>query len=147
MNTKAQKAIKSYRSGFNCSQSIVSAYSADMGFDNNLAMAVSCGFGGGMGRLQETCGAITGAFMILGVHSYKPNIDIKLCKDKAVDLVREFDERFKAIHGSTNCRKLIGCDLTTDEGMQLAKDTKLFETVCEKLIVDAVAILDELIKE
>ena len=146
MSLTEKKAIEAYRSGFNCAQSIVSAYSDYLGFDNKQAMGIACGYGGGMGKLQETCGAITGAFMVLGVNSYNEDKDIQESKDKAVDKVREFDKKFKAIHGTTNCRKLIGCDLSTDEGMQYAKDNKLFDTICEKCIKDAVAIVDELIK-
>lgn len=54
------KAIESFRSGLNCAQAVVTAYADELNFDNNLALSVSCGFGGGMGRLQETCGAVTG---------------------------------------------------------------------------------------
>ncbi len=67
MKSKEEIAVESFRSGLNCAQSVVAAYADEMSFDRNLALSISCGFGGGMGRLQETCGAATGAFMILGI--------------------------------------------------------------------------------
>ena len=64
-----EKAIESFRSGLNCSQAVVTAYSEQLNYDDKLALSISCGFGGGMGRLQETCGAVTGSFMVLGIYN------------------------------------------------------------------------------
>ncbi len=52
----------------NCAQAVVIAFSDELDFDREMAARISCGFGGGMGRLQETCGAATGSFMVLGIH-------------------------------------------------------------------------------
>ena len=60
MGHKAEKAINYFKAGYNCAQSVVAAFKDDMGFDENLALEISVGFGGGMGRLQEKCGAVTG---------------------------------------------------------------------------------------
>lgn len=145
MISKEKKAIANYRSGFNCAQSMISAYSKTFNIDNRTAMSVACGFGGGMGKLQGTCGAVTGSYMVLGAYVYNEDIDIQLSKDRSVELVREFSNRFKAIHYTTNCKDLIGCDISTDKGMQYAKDNLLFETICEKCIKDSVAIIEDLI--
>ena len=69
MNTTKDKAIQSFQSGMNCAQAVVTAYADRLKFDPDLAAGLSCGFGGGMGRLQQTCGALTGAFMVLGIHN------------------------------------------------------------------------------
>lgn len=69
MKTKAEKAIAYFNSGLNCAQSVFTAYAEEFNIDPELAISISCGFGGGMGRLQETCGAVTGAFMVLGMHN------------------------------------------------------------------------------
>ena len=66
-----EKAIRSFKSGLNCAQAVLTSYSDELKFDNNMALSVACGFGGGMGRLQETCGAVTGSFMVLGIHTVK----------------------------------------------------------------------------
>lgn len=69
--SRADKAIDSFRAGNNCAQSVLLAFKDDFNFDENLASKISVGFGGGMGRLQEKCGAVTGAFMVIGLYSSK----------------------------------------------------------------------------
>lgn len=70
-----EEAILSFKSGLNCAQAVLTAYSEEMNFDKKLALSISCGFGGGMGRLQETCGAVTGSYMVLGVYNCKKVTD------------------------------------------------------------------------
>lgn len=141
-----ENAIRSFKSGLNCAQSVISAYVTDLSFDNNLAMSLSCGFGGGMGRLQETCGAVTGSFMVMGIYNCKKDSDTQASKDKTYSMVRSFSDKFKAIHGTIDCKSLLKCDLQTEEGRQFMKDNKLSEFVCEKCISDSVRILNELIR-
>lgn len=147
MKTKVDKAIESFRSGLNCSQSVVNAYAEQLNVDNEFAMSVSCGFGGGMGRLQETCGAVTGSFMVLGIYNCKKFNDNKERKSNTYAMIQRFSHKFKAIHGVTDCRTLMNCDLNTEEGLRYVAENNIHEKVCEKCIKDAVKIVDELIKE
>jgi len=82
MEIKENKAISSFRTGLNCAQAVLTAYSDDLNYDNNLALNISCGFGGGMGRLQETCGAVTGSFMVLSIYNSNRYIDNKEKKEE-----------------------------------------------------------------
>ena len=141
-----ERAIETFRSGLNCSQAVFTAYSEKLNYDNDLALSVSCGFGGGMGRLQETCGAVTGSFMVLGVHTCKRHTDNKTRKEETYKLVQEFSKQFKQINGTTNCIDLLRVDLKTEEGNRIAKEKNLFGTVCEKCISDSIRIIDDLIK-
>lgn len=141
-----ERAIETFRSGLNCSQAVFTAYSEKLNYDNDLALSVSCGFGGGMGRLQETCGAITGSFMVLGVHTCKRHTDNKTRKEETYKMVQEFSKQFKQINGTTDCIDLLRVDLKTEEGNQIAKEKNLFGTVCEKCISDSIRIIDDLIK-
>ena len=142
-----EKAIETFRAGLNCSQAVFTAYSDKLNFDNDLALSVSCGFGGGMGRLQETCGAVTGSFMVLGVHTCKRHSDNKTRKEETYKLVQEFSRQFKQINGTTDCIDLLQIDLKTEEGNRIAKEKNLFGTVCEKCISDSIGIIEELIKK
>ena len=145
MKSTGDKAIETFQSGLNCAQSVVSAFSEKMGFDKTLAESLSCGFGGGMGRLQETCGAVTGAFMILGIYNssrFTENIERK---NITYAMVQEFSKEFKAIHGSTDCRTLLNCDLRTEEGQRVHKEENQSEKICEKCITNAVRILEKMI--
>jgi len=141
-----EQAIKTFRSGFNCAQAVLTAYSEKLGFDNKLALSVSCGFGGGMGRLQETCGAVTGAFMVLGIYNSGKYTENKDRKEKSYAMVREFNQKFTSIYETTSCKELLGCDLNTSEGQQFAKEHNVHETICERCISDAVNILEGLMR-
>jgi C_GCAxxG_C_C family probable redox protein len=140
-----KKAIETFRSGLNCSQAVLTAYSEKLNYDNDLALSISCGFGGGMGRLQETCGAVTGSFMVLGVNTCKRHTDNKTRKEETYKLVQEFSRQFKQLNGTTDCTDLLQIDLKTEEGNRIAKEKNLFGTVCEKCISDSVRIIEELI--
>lgn len=145
MNTTKDIAIQSFRSGMNCAQSVVTAYADLLKFDPDLAAGLSCGFGGGMGRLQQTCGALTGAFMVLGIHNSRLFSDRVELKNRTYTQVREINEKFAQSQGATDCRSLLGCDLQTDEGMQYHKDTQQSKTICEKCIAASIEILDEIV--
>jgi C_GCAxxG_C_C family probable redox protein len=139
-----QIAIESFRSGLNCAQSVVTAYSDELKFNSEEALFLSCGFGGGMGRLQETCGAVTGSFMVLGVYNCRKISDNAGRKEATYAMVQKFSQQFKELNGSTDCRSLLNCDLKTEEGHRYAKEKNLFGTICEKCITDSVKILNDL---
>ena len=145
MNTTKDIAIQSFRSGMNCAQAVVTAYADRLKFDPDLAAGLSCGFGGGMGRLQQTCGALTGAFMVLGIHNSRLFSDRAELKNRTYTQVREINEKFAQSQGATDCRSLLGCDLQTDEGMQFHKDTNQSKMICEKCIAASIELLDEIV--
>jgi C_GCAxxG_C_C family probable redox protein len=140
-----ERAIESFRSGLNCAQAVVSAFSEELKYDSNMALSISCGFGAGMGRLQETCGAVTGSYMVLGIVNSGKFIDNKDRKEATYAMVQKFSDKFKQIHGTTDCSSLLNCDLKTEEGNRFAKENNLFGTVCEKCISDSIGILEEII--
>ncbi len=144
MKSKKEKAINSFRSGLNCAQSVLTVYSDQLKFDNSLALSISCGFGAGMGRLQETCGAVTGAFMALSIYNCKKYSDNKDRKEKTYAMVQGFNSKFVAIHKTTKCSALLNCDLKTPEGQKLFHDKNLHEKVCEKCISDSIDILEDM---
>lgn len=145
MEFKARNAINYFKSGYNCAQSVVLAFKDDLGFDENLASEISVGFGGGMGRLQEKCGAVTGAFMVIGLCNSKMYQDNISRKNHSYAMIQQFDQKFKSIHHTTQCSELLKCDLRSDEGHAFAIENKLFEKVCEKCITDAIGIVEELV--
>lgn len=145
MKSKEEIAIESFRSGLNCSQSVVSAYAEEMNFDRNLALSISCGFGGGMGRLQETCGAATGAFMVMGIHYCRKYSDNKDRKETTYAAIQKFSKEFTVLHGTMNCMELINVDLKTEDGHRILKERNLSENVCEKCILDSIKITEDIL--
>jgi C_GCAxxG_C_C family probable redox protein len=144
MELKVEKAIRSFSADLNCAQSVMMAYTEELKIDPEIALSVSCGFGGGMGRLQETCGAVTGAFMVLGIHNCKKYRDNKDRKENTYTMIQLFSDKFKLLHGTMDCRLLLNCDLRTEEGQRYVQDNKLHETVCEKCVSDSIRIIEEL---
>ena len=142
---KVEQAVSCFQQGFSCSQALLSTYAEQFGLDQKTALRVSGAFGAGMGRMGETCGAVTGAFMVIGLKYGKTRTGDDQTKEKTYSLVKEFTERFKARNGSVLCRELLGCDLNTQEGMKLAKDKDLISIRCPKFVQDAVEIIEELL--
>src|SRR4030066_960128 len=103
-----EKAGACFNEGFMCSQAVLSAYAEQFGLDHEAALRVSAAFGGGMGRMGETCGAVTGAFMVIGLKYGRTAVQDPQSHEKTTRLVKEFVDRFKAIHGSIVCRELLG---------------------------------------
>jgi len=143
---QVEQAVACFEEGFNCSQSVCSAYAEQFGLDRETALKVAAGFGAGMGRLAGTCGAVTGAVMILGLKYGAVDAKDKEAKEKTYARVREFAKRFTDRHGSILCKELLDCDISTPEGLNYAKEQKLFATRCAQLVKDAAEILAEMVK-
>ncbi len=144
--TKADEAVECFNKGYNCSQAVLSAYAKQFGLDKGQALRVAGAFGAGMGRMCETCGAVTGAFMVIGLKYGKVKAEDEPSKEKAYALVKEFAREFKARNGSIVCKELLGCDMSTPEGMKYAKEHKLHSTLCPGLVKDAAEIVGKLIE-
>jgi len=95
MNTKPEQAVNMFQEGSNCSQAVISVYAEESGLSRNIALKIAQGFGGGLGRMSQTCGAVTGAFMVLGLKYGNDDIHNKEAKERVYRLVREFSRRFE----------------------------------------------------
>lgn len=146
MSAKIEKAVERFNNGFNCSQAVLGSYSEEFGLDCERAFKVATGFGGGM-RMGETCGAVTGAFMVLGLKYGNTTARDRQAKEKTYEMIIEFTNRFKAQNGSVVCRELLGCDISTQEGQKKARDEGLFSDVCPEMVKNAVEILEEMLAE
>ncbi|MEE4260276.1 MAG: C-GCAxxG-C-C family protein [Bacteroidales bacterium] len=142
--SKPQKAIKAFRKGYNCAQSVLSVYADELQFDKDLSMEIASGFGAGMGRIQETCGAVTGAFMVIGIYNSKKYTDQARGREESIHMIQDFNEQFVELHASTKCRDLLKCDLKTTAGQHYFATNKLSEKVCEKCVANAVEIIENL---
>jgi C_GCAxxG_C_C family probable redox protein len=142
----ADVAVSRFTDGLSCSQAVFSAYAARLGLDEPTALKIAAGFGGGMGRMAETCGAVTGAFMVLGLR-FGPTSADREAKDAMAARIRDFAGRFKARNSTITCRDLLGYDISTPAGHQAARDKGLLSTICPKVVRDACEILNEMLEE
>ena len=99
----SKKAVELFKSGYNCSQAVFGAFAEDLGLDMDTALKISSSFGGGMGRMREVCGALTGAFMVLGM--LNGGYDAKA---EHYRKIQELSEEFRKQNGSIICRELLG---------------------------------------
>jgi len=145
MSSNSDAAAATFDGGFNCAQAVLATFGPQFGLDRTLALRVAQGFGGGMGgQMGETCGAVTGAFMVLGLQSAKTGPGEDAAKQENCRLVNEFARRFRERHGSLLCRDLLGCDISTPEGMRQAREQGLFKSRCPDFVRTAAEILDDL---
>ena len=141
---RSEKARQMFLSGHNCAQSVLLSFADDLKFSRELAQKMAAGFGGGMGKLQETCGAVTGSIMVLGlIQGERVNSNDEL-KDRAYASVREFTGQFATEFGTTRCKDLVGCDLNTREGSARFKEEGIMETVCAGCVERAVQIIESM---
>lgn len=136
-----EEAVNRFNKGFSCSQAIFITYAKQYGIDENTARTIARSFGGGMGRTCQTCGAVTGAYMVLGFKN--DDSDEKSAKEKTYAHVQEFARRFQEIHSNVNCQELLNCDLGTADGQNYFKNNGLLRK-CENFVRDAATILEEL---
>lgn len=145
--SKAEIAVSRFKEGALCSQSVFTAFSEELGLDRETASKIATPFGGGMARMGEVCGAVSGALMAIGLkHGNLSNWKVEDSqKDKAYNLTTRFAQEFISIHGSIKCCNLLGCNIGTPEGRQMAKDKDLYTTLCPRFVRDAAVILDKLL--
>ena len=139
--SKAETAIKLFET-YNCAQSVLTAYAEDLRLDKNLALSLSVGFGGGMGRTQDVCGAVTGAIMVLGLSSGFKEEDRRDKINAVYAKVQHFLNEFAEAKGTIKCRDLLGCELLSEEGQKYFKEHNLKEN-CREYVRFCCEMLDK----
>ena len=143
--SRIELALSSFKEDFNCAQSIFGTYATHYGLDREEALKISTGFGGGMARCGKTCGAVTGAFMVIGLkNGMGISKDIE-AKEKTYQIILEFSNKFQENNGSLICKELLGCDLNTPEGKDYFNQNELFEKKCLHCVKNAAEILEEML--
>lgn len=142
---KSEDALSLFRQGFSCSQAVATAFAEDFGLDRETALRLSQPFGGGIAKRADWCGALTGAFLVLGLRYGRTRAEDTASRDMTYATVNELVRRFTERHGHVRCRDLLGCDIGTAEGMKRAEELKLHQTKCEEFVRDAVELLQSLL--
>lgn len=142
---RTDTAVATFSEGFSCSQAVLLAFSEELGLDRATALKISTAFGGGMSSLALTCGAVTGALMVIGLKNGRAEAADAAAKEKTYEISREFVRRFTERHGSIVCRGLLGVDISTPEGKKRVSEQGLFSTLCPLFVADAVDSLEEII--
>jgi len=135
MSDRVEKAGKLFSTGLNCAQSVFTAFADEFGMDEELAKKVSCGLGGGVGRMREVCGAVSAAAMVIGM---------RLGPDKtaAYPAIQDFCAKFKEKTGSLICRELLEGTGATTGGAPEARTAAYYgNRPCAELVKLATKLL------
>lgn len=141
--SKVSLAVDYFKNGFNCAQAVLASYCDELGLDKETGLKLACPFGAGISRTDNTCGAVTGAIMVIGLKYGKYRPDDYEAKGKTYKLTQEFINKFKEMYGTIECSELIKFNLSNEKQYILAKDYKVFDTLCPCYVEDAVKILEE----
>ena len=144
MTDPIQTAQERFAQGFNCSQSVFSAFATELDIPDEIALKLASPFGGGVAHLGNVCGAVTGALMALGLHSGNATTDKK---DETYRLAEEFLSRFQERHGTILCRELIGFDLSKSGELQKAREQGVFKSICPGLVKSATELTTEFLEK
>ncbi len=146
--TRREAAMANFMKGYNCSQSIVLAFADMLDIDEKSLLKMSSSFGGGMGRLREVCGSVSGMFMVAGLLYGYDGPETGQVKADHYKRIQELAHRFEEQHGSIVCRELLGLNVRHDVPVPEARTTEYYKKrPCPEIIGDAAEILDQFIKE
>lgn len=140
MSARVNDAEELFKEGFVCSQAVFAAFSDMFGVDKNNALRLASGFGAGIARKQEVCGAVSGAIMLIGMKYGKTSGKDLEAHEKTYEVVDCFCSKFIERNKSINCYELLGCDIST------ANANGLIKKLCPKYVKDSAEIISELLK-
>lgn len=141
MDEPIQLAAQYFEKGYSCAQSLLCAFSGLTGMDEATAIRIASPFGGGIARQGETCGAVTGALLVLGL-KFGPQAGEN--NDRAYNIAQEFLRRFREQHTSLQCKQLIHFDISQPQELQAAREAQVFHTTCPKLVRSAAEMVDSM---
>lgn len=143
---KSEVAVDKFLDGYNCAQAVLYSFCDYLNFDKDTALKLSCGFGAGMSRKEEVCGAVSGGIMVIGmIYGRGENQDPSLT-EQTYQTTRELMDKFIERQGTFICRRLLGdCELTTQEGQKEFKEKDLLNKVCKECVRNVVEIIEDII--
>lgn len=144
---RIEKAKELFKSGFNCAQSVFAAYASDFGLTQEQALKVAASFGGGIGRMRETCGAACGLFMLVGMKTGATDPADREGKSANYKIVQELAKKFKERNGSIKCAELLELRKNYKISHQAEERTEQYyaERPCLKMVESAALLWEEYI--
>lgn len=146
MSKHSERAVELFKQGYNCSQAVFAAFCDEFGMDEKTALKVSAGLGGGVGRLREVCGTVTGAAMVAGMFYGATDGDDRESKAKTYKVVQQIAQEFKMNNPSIVCRELLGLDSAELSPVPESRTGEYYKKrPCVQLVEDSAKAVDKII--
>lgn len=147
MSERTDRAVELFKSGFNCSQSVFTAFADLFGMDEETALKVSAGLGGGVGRSREVCGAVTGAAMLAGMKYGATDGEDSEAKQRTYAVVQQIISEFRKSNPSIVCRELLRLDSQTaaDPHPEARTDEYYKKRPCVELVEDSAKAVEKIL--
>ncbi len=144
--SKGEVAVKLFKQGYNCSQAVVGAFCDELSISKEEAFKLSSSFGGGMGRLREVCGAVSGMFIVAGLTvGYSDPKDTEAKKNHYA-LIQKMAKRFSDEFGSIVCRDLLGLSKAENEPTPTPRTEEFYKKrPCADLVYFAAEVADDVL--
>lgn len=146
-NKAIKEACNAFCDGHSCAQAILTTYAEAYDLDPTLAMKLTTGLAGGMGRMAKTCGTVTGSMLVLGLANSSGQSHDHQTKQITINAVQDFSQQFEEKFGSLECKDLLGHDISNDQGYKDARAAKVFQHKCPQFVEGSVAILETLLSD
>lgn len=147
MSRYRERAMDLFKQGYSCSQAVFAAFYEEMGIDFETALKISSSFGGGMGRLREVCGAVSGMFLVAGMKYGYTDPKNREIKAEHYKLIQSMADRFKETNKSLICRELLGLVEQNKSYVPEARTDEYYKKrPCAELVGDAAEIMYEIIE-
>lgn len=140
MSKYSDRAVELFTSGCNCSQAVFAAFATDMGLSKEMALSISAGLGGGVGRMREVCGAVSGSAMLVGL-KYP-----ELSKAEIYEKVRQIIDEFKVTNHSIVCKELLGLSKPEKSSVPEERTKEYYQKrPCVKIVEDAALATEKIL--
>ncbi|MGD2034711.1 MAG: C-GCAxxG-C-C family protein [Bacteroidales bacterium] len=144
---KDNKAALSFLKGHNCAQSIVSAFGEQFGLSEELGLKLATGLGAGINYQGKTCGAVAGAFIVLGLrYGVNNETDIE-GKERLRNMLDKFSEGFIQKYNSLECKSILGKDVSNEKELEELREKNVFREICPQFVATASELIENLLKE
>lgn len=140
MSKRSDRAVELFKEGKNCSQAVFTAFATELGLTEEMALNISIGLGGGVGRMREVCGAISGSAMVVGLKY--PEYD----KTQVYEKVRAIADEFKKTNPSIVCKELLGLTKPENSSVPEARTNEYYKKrPCVQIIEDAALATEKIL--
>lgn len=145
--SRVKKALSQFGTGCNCCQAITTTFGPSFNLDEQKALKIGAAFGGGMCRLGNTCGAVSGALMVIGLAFRNEDPEDTENKESVYAIGRNFLTQFIKIHGSVMCRVLTGINMNDERELLAAREAGIFENKCPNFVKTSAELLENILEQ